>query len=513
MAAENGQVKITKSKLKTRKNNSPHKDLPQTKTKPQTGKGGLAQSQYATASISTTPKAKTSIAENNTKSKSQHAEPPSPTTTQTPSVPAKEPKAQLPTDNAKSERPIEPHRINETTNSDSAKPQKVLEDSDEEMIIIEDPDVIAEINKTITKDREVTVLNVQPTAQFVSPGTDASYSPTTLAGLILDTNFLISNLSLVTDLAKVADTYGFVIVVPWVVLQELDSLKLNHKKTNVTADGQKMSVAVLARKATDWIYRALANLDRRVVGQKLTENCSPRSDLHGDDGILDCCMYFRKNRQLLTVILSNDRNLLTKALIHEIKTVTYVKGLTADAIGEVIQREALSRTQTFDGDVDMEMDDAYDDQEPSKEQHDITSVRSALMTSMNSLSALRDTIVSIVVNELALSVKACLEHEYSEPEEYDRYVRNVNINNLKDLALTMNTFSVAVFSDYIKRRVDFKSRELSNVPNPDVQELLQFVNAWGGIWRDIRAHGPRSLEFVQTVIDDMTTSITSFTPL
>lgn len=396
----------------------------------------------------------------------------------------------------------------------SNSPSTPIEISDDDMMIIDDPEMIDEINETVMRNRELSIVNVvQNNNRFETSRSDSGVSTSTIAGLILDTNFLISNLNLVVELAGVADTYGFILVIPWVVLQELDGLKLNHKKTQTDARGRTSSVASLARKANEWIYRALAKLDKRVVGQKLSEMCSPTSDLHGDDGILDCCMYFRKKMQLLTVILSNDRNLCTKALIHEIKTVTFVKGLTAKAIGEVVRNEALSQCGSFDGSAenDMEMDDIDMDQKRSKEMRDFTSIKTTLESSSHSLSSLRDTIVSTIVSEVAPSAVACIAHEYSDPDEYARYVKNLKTGSLNELCLTLDKYSNAVFADYIKnRRINFKDTEMNTPPSVETpQELLRFINSWGAVWKDLHVHGPRSLEYLQSVIDLLSASVTA----
>ncbi|KAJ2398995.1 hypothetical protein GGI23_002913, partial [Coemansia sp. RSA 2559] len=46
---------------------------------------------------------------------------------------------------------------------------------------------------------------------------------------VIDTNFFIDHLLLIIKLADVAAVHGILIIVPWIVLQELDGLKTSSK--------------------------------------------------------------------------------------------------------------------------------------------------------------------------------------------------------------------------------------------------------------------------------------------
>ncbi len=58
-------------------------------------------------------------------------------------------------------------------------------------------------------------------------------------------------------------------------------------------------------------------------GQKMNEildpNMSKNHAVKGDDRILDCCMYFHQVTQKRVSLLSNDRNLSIKVMVHDIK--------------------------------------------------------------------------------------------------------------------------------------------------------------------------------------------------
>lgn len=170
------------------------------------------------------------------------------------------------------------------------------------------------------------------------------------AALVVDTNFMLTHLDIVEELKELAEQYNQVIVIPWIVVQELDGLKSStrknyHRSSSASSSNSSSgedtitteTIGFLARKATAWIYQVFAQRDSRVVGQKLTQRID--KNLRGDDSILDCCLYFQEEYLLLTIILSNDRNMCNKSLVHNIKTVTFTKSLTAKQISEMVQAE------------------------------------------------------------------------------------------------------------------------------------------------------------------------------
>ncbi|BFZ64716.1 hypothetical protein YB2330_005868 [Saitoella coloradoensis] len=142
------------------------------------------------------------------------------------------------------------------------------------------------------------------------------------AVFVTDTNFLISQLSLVNDLATLHKEHGHTILIPWMVIRELDGLKLAS-----AGRGRAQNVAPLARQAITWIHDNLKRKDGSVRGQQMTE--ALHRGLEPDDAILDCCQYIQQEEEVPVVLLSNDRNLCVKALIHDIPTKSFHRGLTA----------------------------------------------------------------------------------------------------------------------------------------------------------------------------------------
>ncbi|KAF9971932.1 hypothetical protein BGZ73_005022 [Actinomortierella ambigua] len=172
------------------------------------------------------------------------------------------------------------------------------------------------------------------------------------AVVVLDTNVLISHLNFVKDLI---DSYGSIqgrrriwkekgvgipritFKLPWVVVQELDNLKSSYRQR-----GSEVDLAGKARRAIIYIQEQLAKDEqmRGLWGQKLGE-CVDAKTTKNDDAILDCCRYYKTLypdiHQTRISLLSNDRNLGVKAMIHEIGHISFQNsGFVADKVVDLL---------------------------------------------------------------------------------------------------------------------------------------------------------------------------------
>ncbi|KAG0343624.1 RNA endoribonuclease [Podila humilis] len=161
--------------------------------------------------------------------------------------------------------------------------------------------------------------------------------------VVLDTNVLLSHLNFLRQLVEVSDAKYtepssrmiVVFVVPWVVIQELDRLKVDRGRRS------EVDVSLKARQAIKFIQDELERpaTKRSLRGQKVSECLEKRQT--NDDYILDCCQYFQKlmsdRKRTKVTLFSNDRNLCVKALIHEIATISHGKvEFTVDAVIKVV---------------------------------------------------------------------------------------------------------------------------------------------------------------------------------
>ncbi|KAJ2126027.1 hypothetical protein IW147_000499 [Coemansia sp. RSA 720] len=127
---------------------------------------------------------------------------------------------------------------------------------------------------------------------------------------VIDTNYFIDHLSLIRGLAEQALEHGLVLVVPWVVLQELDGLKASFRVAG-GGGNSPTDVGTLARSATRFLDEELGREGSALRCQKRSEYLI--NEVENDDKILDCCLYFMEKRGLPVAILTKDRNLTVKA--------------------------------------------------------------------------------------------------------------------------------------------------------------------------------------------------------
>ncbi|ORY96469.1 PIN domain-domain-containing protein [Syncephalastrum racemosum] len=106
---------------------------------------------------------------------------------------------------------------------------------------------------------------------FENGGGDTALASVRTA-LVLDTNFLISHLKYLKSLTQAAEEQPgqIVLIIPWIVVRELDRLKLRHepRSENGVFVG---TLSDLARKAMQFIEKALRKQKHWLRGQKQSE--------------------------------------------------------------------------------------------------------------------------------------------------------------------------------------------------------------------------------------------------
>ncbi|KAJ8376143.1 hypothetical protein SKAU_G00067230 [Synaphobranchus kaupii] len=137
--------------------------------------------------------------------------------------------------------------------------------------------------------------------------------------IILDTNILLSHLDFVKKMRSHGlGALGFPnILIPWVVMQELDSLKDGKLSTNVEHK---------ARPAVRFIYTTLKNQEARFWGQSMQQASQRICGLDAesnDDRVLHCCLQYQGLYPGVALILcTNDKNLCSKALLSGVKALS-----------------------------------------------------------------------------------------------------------------------------------------------------------------------------------------------
>ncbi|XP_032082258.1 transcriptional protein SWT1 isoform X1 [Thamnophis elegans] len=191
-------------------------------------------------------------------------------------------------------------------------------DVDQEMQIVEDLHA-ARIEKKM--DLPVVQACGELTCMEIDLADDESHiSSNIFSGLntliVIDTNIMISHLTFIKSLknANIPGIGRFLLLIPWVVLQELDNLKRGKILANVS---QKAIPAV------HFIYTCLKNQDPKLWGQSMqlaSQKTQSFSTENNDDRVLQCCLQYQNLcPQAEVILLTDDKNLCNKALVSEIK--------------------------------------------------------------------------------------------------------------------------------------------------------------------------------------------------
>ncbi|XP_070817099.1 transcriptional protein SWT1 isoform X2 [Chaetodon trifascialis] len=161
---------------------------------------------------------------------------------------------------------------------------------------------------------ELTCMDIVPPEEGAA-GTQCEQPPRNHLILVLDTNILLSHL----DYVKKLESHGLgavgfpVVLIPWVVLQEMDSLKKNLSG----------SVAHLAVHAISYIYNSLKSRKPHIWGQSMQQAAKSRNGLNAennDDRVLQCCLQYQSLYPDCALILcTNDKNLCSKALLSGVR--------------------------------------------------------------------------------------------------------------------------------------------------------------------------------------------------
>lgn len=137
--------------------------------------------------------------------------------------------------------------------------------------------------------------------------------------IVIDTNVFLSNLPVINKVRDIEfRNYGNpIIVVPWTVLRELDYIK--DDKNNTRSETLKFN----ARQAVNFLHKHFSTRHPRVLGQTPRDVANNRTQFAADcpdDEILQTCLQIRQTNNGV-VLLSYDKNLCNKAMIHDMITI------------------------------------------------------------------------------------------------------------------------------------------------------------------------------------------------
>ncbi|XP_042603203.1 transcriptional protein SWT1-like isoform X2 [Cyprinus carpio] len=163
---------------------------------------------------------------------------------------------------------------------------------------------------------ELTCMDIDPTEE--GAGTMLNQHKQALL-IVLDTNVLLSHLEFVKKIRSHGlGGLGFpTLLIPWVVLQELDYLKSGKLSSKVEYK---------ARPAVHYIYSCLKNQEPRLVGQSMQQASQAVGGpgvVNNDDRVLECCLQYQAlYPEGALVLCTDDKNLCSKALLSGVKALS-----------------------------------------------------------------------------------------------------------------------------------------------------------------------------------------------
>uniref|UniRef100_A0A8D1TI73 Transcriptional protein SWT1 n=1 Tax=Sus scrofa TaxID=9823 RepID=A0A8D1TI73_PIG len=203
----------------------------------------------------------------------------------------------------------------------SVSPESI-QDADEEMQIVEELHA-ARVEKSVDlpvvpPSGELTNMEIDVVEDDVHSSAANTASDKKLL-LVIDTNILMNHLKFLRIL-KTTEIAGFdrlVLIIPWVVVQELDRMKAGK----LLKHAQHKAIP-----AVHFINDSLKSQDKKLWGQSIqlaSQKLYGLSDENNDDRVLKCCLQYQELFPCSLVILcTDDRNLRNKGLISGVKSLS-----------------------------------------------------------------------------------------------------------------------------------------------------------------------------------------------
>lgn len=343
------------------------------------------------------------------------------------------------------------------------------DDTDIEMIPMDNYNEVDLISEFVNQSR-----NQWDNNDFmeIDIGGNDSVNSDILSYLVVDTNFMLSHLNIIDDIEKLAAKYSLTIVIPIVVMKELDGLKKSDRL--IQEDEERLSgrtVGHLARWANDWIYNCLAHSSSAVMGQKIRQKIDKLAVK--DEAILDCCVYFKENYGNLVVLLSNDKNLCLKALSNDILTVSFRKEMNADVICSAIKEECVSRgiRGVSGSSNNYNNNNNINNSNGNVPQHIPPNTYNHPHTFKQARDVIHDEILQLLKSAIDSVMKSNFGDEL-DLIDYDYH----RISSIQDCCRVINRFWISVFSEYL-RATDYTRDSVFGVPD-SLHELNYFVSFW-----------------------------------
>uniref|UniRef100_UPI00398E3DE4 transcriptional protein SWT1 isoform X2 n=1 Tax=Pristiophorus japonicus TaxID=55135 RepID=UPI00398E3DE4 len=357
----------------------------------------------------------------------------------------------------------------ERVNAPTTLPDHVNMDTDQKMEMIEELQT-ARYEKVFEVELgqsygELTSMEIDPPQEIKILFSAQATSQSDIL-VVLDTNIFISYLKFIMTLKDHGVSgVGFpILVIPWVVLQELDSLKNGKLSGGVNRK---------AIPAVQFVYSCFKSRHPHVWGQSMQQAaqkfCGLR-DENNDDRVLQCCMQYQQLYPCAHVLLcSDDKNLCSKALVSSVKAVRKEDLLTE-----------LSNLKSISNDVNTQ------DLGTFKEPQSVINVKEPNGTVNQHLSAQVSALdVTGIITELekllGSALSAILETEMKTVYD-DLWTEILFLKppwSLEDILQCMKKHWIAVFGLIVKRNLLSSVEILNNCFQADKSpEYNRFTLTW-----------------------------------
>jgi rRNA-processing protein FCF1 len=294
---------------------------------------------------------------------------------------------------------------------------------------------------------------------------------------VIDTNVFLDDLPIIQGLSALAPSMRLKLIIPVQVIQELQGLAKSKGA---------------AKRANRWLFYELAENTPHLVRQKVLERT--QQGLVGDASILDCCRYFHEHRNAFTVLLSNDKNLCCKALVHGVKTISIGSDLTAGRIAEVVCYYSSEKAEPYvdNHTAQIQIYEDHDMELMNVEMEDVRTVTKQLDLSIWSsrpnhidesgskdIDQICRTILSHVIDLIDVHMRNSLG---AEDIKYFEYSKPDPTRGVEPILGIIKRYGFSVFSDVLPRELlDKLCKPKGYIPRLG-DDIDKFINYWGDVW-------------------------------
>ncbi|KAH0535413.1 uncharacterized protein LOC123266943 [Cotesia glomerata] len=353
------------------------------------------------------------------------------------------------------------------------------EPSEEEKIVSEIQNVRAQL--VIEDDVQMQELN--NTGLDLTDGGSGSNGSLRKFYIVVDTNVFLSNMKAVEEARDAIFKFYNrpIIVIPWTVIRELDFIKDDKSHS------RPQNLKYRARHAIQFINKHFAAKHPRILGQTFADVLSNRQKFETecpDDEILQTCLQIQSAGHHV-VLLSYDKNLCNKAMIHDV--ISLGKNDPLEKVDYLKESEIKKRFNLADSLKDVEQEET----------------KAELLLAEELFEDLKTTLTSF------MSVVVAKEMKNLYGETWERHTIIRPPWTVLTVLKCANKHWIAAVSDSFERRAESILKDLVQIVTglqyscqlKDVETMIQRFNDLVGCLKAVKY--PNILENVTEAIEGL----------